>query len=119
MLSIASHSNFNVAHGLYAIKFWATWCQPCKIFAPTVEKLDKEFEGITFLSIDAEQVPELVKQYKIRSLPTILIISNGEEVERISGMQLIDPLRTKLRELQNKYTPQEQKESEQQEAVAG
>ena len=119
MLSIANESDFNVAHGLYAVKFWATWCQPCKIFAPTVEKLDKEFENITFLSIDAEQVQSIVKRFKVRSLPTILIIADGEEVERISGMQLIEPLRTKLRELQNKYAPVEEKGSEQQEAVAG
>ena len=119
MLSIANDSAFNVAHGLYAVKFWATWCQPCKIFAPTVEKLDKEFENIEFLSIDADQVPQIVKQFKVRSLPTILILSDGEEVERISGMQLIEPLRTKLRELQNKYAPVEQEESEQQDAVAG
>jgi len=119
MLSIANDSDFNVSHGLYAIKFWATWCQPCKIFAPTVEKLDKEFENIKFLSIDTEQLPQIVKQYKVRSLPTILIISDGEEIERISGMQLIEPLRTKMRELQDKYAPIKKKGSEQREAVAG
>jgi thioredoxin len=112
MLSIANDSDLNVAHGLYAIKFWATWCQPCKLFAPTVEKLDEEFENIEFLSIDAEQVPEIVKRYKVRSLPTIIIVADGEEVERIQGMQLIEPLRTKMRELQNKYAPVERKESE-------
>ena len=112
MLSIANDSDFNVAHGLYAIKFWATWCQPCKLFAPTVEKLDEEFENIEFLSIDAEQVPEIVKRYKVRSLPTIIILADGEEVERIQGVQLIEPLRVKMRELQNKYAPVEHKESE-------
>lgn len=112
MLSIANDSDFNVAHGLYAIKFWATWCQPCKLFAPTVEKLDEEFESIEFLSIDAEQVPEIVKRYKVRSLPTIIILADGEEVERIQGVQLIEPLRAKMRELQNKYAPVEQKGSE-------
>lgn len=113
MLSIANDSDFNVAHGLYAIKFWATWCQPCKVFAPTVEKLDSEFENIKFLSIDADQVPQIVKQYKVRSLPTILILADGEEVERIVGMQLIEPLRTKMRELQNKYVSTESKGSQQ------
>jgi len=107
MLSITNDSSLNVKHGLYVIKFWATWCQPCKIFAPTVEKLDNEFENITFLSIDADQVAEVVKRYKIRSLPTLLIIVDGEEIDRISGMQLIEPLRVKMRELQNKYAPVE------------
>lgn len=119
MLSIANESDFNVAHGLYAVKFWATWCQPCKIFAPTVEKLDGEFNNIEFLSIDADQVPQIVKQYKVRSLPTILILSNGEEIDRITGVQLIEPLRTKLREIQSKYAPEEQKESEQKESATG
>lgn len=107
MLSIANDSVFNVAHGLYVVKFWATWCQPCKLFAPTIEKLDDEFVNIKFLSIDADQVPQIVKKFKVRSLPTILILSDGEEVGRISGVQLIDSLRTKLRELQDKYAPVE------------
>jgi thioredoxin 1 len=102
MLSITNESDFNVANGLYVIKFWATWCQPCKTFTPTVDKLDSEFEGITFLSVDADQVPAIVKQFKIRSLPTLLIVSDGEEVDRVVGLQLIDPVRAKLREVQNK-----------------
>ena len=119
MLSIANESDFNVAHGLYAVKFWATWCQPCKIYAPTVEKLDGEFENISFLSIDADQVPQIVKQFKIRSLPTVLILSDGEEVERILGMQLIEPMRSKLRELQNKYAPVKEKGSDKQAIAIG
>lgn len=120
MLSITNVSNFKVGHGLFAVKFWATWCQPCKIFAPTVEKLDEEFENINFLSIDVDQVSEIVKEYKIRSLPTILILNDGEEIERITGAQLIEPLRTKFREIEEKYCKTDKlKESERMANVAG
>ena len=60
MLSIANESDFNVDNGLYAVKFWATWCQPCKIFARTVSSLDEEFESVDFLSIDCEMSDFLI-----------------------------------------------------------
>lgn len=109
MLSVTNESDFNVAHGLYVVKFWATWCQPCKHFAPTIEKLNSEFENIKFLSIDADQVPEVVKKFKIRSLPTLLILADGNEIDRIIGVQLIEPLRVKMREVLENYTEASQK----------
>jgi len=118
MLSIADESNFKVNHGLYAVKFWATWCQPCKMIMPTIEKLDSEFDNIEFLSVDVEQVPALAKKYKITSLPTLLLIANGEEVGRIIGIQLITPLRSTLSNLVQKYDTIEEEEVEMPEQVA-
>jgi len=99
MKSVTSESDFNVDNGLYAIKFWSTWCQPCKAFAPKVDSLDEEFEDIDFISIDTDQVPTLAQKYKVRSLPTLLIIENGNEYQRIEGVQLIGPMRKLLRDL--------------------
>ena len=99
MNSVTNESDFNVDNGLYVIKFWSTWCQPCKLFAPKVDSLDKEFDNIDFISIDIDQVPSLAQKYKIRSLPTLLIINSGKEVNRIEGVQLIEPMRKILREL--------------------
>lgn len=99
MLSILNESDFNVGHGLYAIKFWATWCGPCKVLNPTIERLDKEFENIKFLSVDIDQVPSLAQKYKIKSLPTLLLIEDGEEANRIIGVSLMGPMRASLRDL--------------------
>lgn len=100
MLSISNELDLNVNHGLYAIKFWATWCGPCKVYGPIVSKLDEEFENITVFSVDVDQVPELAQKFKIKSLPSLILIKDGKEVERIIGATSITPLRTKFRDLE-------------------
>lgn len=108
MKSVTNESDFNVNDGLYAVKFWSAWCQPCKMLAPKIEILDKEFDDIDFISIDIDQVPSLAQKYKIRSLPTLLIIDNGDEFKRIEGLQLIGPMRKILRDLNQLHTSEEQ-----------
>jgi len=110
MLSIANESELKVDHGLYAIKFWATWCMPCKAYAPTIDKLDQEFDDISFISIDVDQVPGLAQKFKIQSLPSLVLIKDGEEFTRILGMSAITPLRAKLRELNNSQEDQSEED---------
>ena len=104
MLSVANESDFNVDYGLYVIKFWAPWCGPCKMYNPVIDRLDDEFESINFLSVDTDQVPELAKKFKITSLPTLVIIQDGEEKRRVLGLSMIKPLRTLLRETSDNYS---------------
>lgn len=99
MLSIANESDLNINYGLTVIKFWATWCMPCKMYTPIIKTLDEEFEDIQFLSIDVDQVSALAQKYKIRSLPTLLILKDGQEADRILGVSLIAPLRKKLNDI--------------------
>jgi thioredoxin 1 len=101
MLSIINESDLNVDSGIHAIKFWATWCQPCKMMDPMLDKLEKEFDDVNFLSVDVDHVPSLAKQFKIKTVPTIIIFENGQEVNRISGLTLIDPMRKIFREISN------------------
>ena len=110
MLSIANESELKIDHGLYAIKFWATWCMPCKAYAPTIDKLDQEFDDISFVSIDVDQVPCLAQKFKIKSLPSLVLIKDGEEFTRILGMSAITPLRAKLRELNNSQEDQNEED---------
>ena len=108
MRSIVDENNFNVSNGFYVIKFWATWCQPCKVFAPKISSLEEEFKNVEFLSVDIDQVSALAKKYKIRCLPTLLLIENGNEVDRIEGLQLISPIRKKIRSLIANKTQEEE-----------
>ena len=109
MLSVAEEINFNVDNGLYVIKFWAPWCGPCKMYNPIIERLDDEFDNINFLSIDTDQVPELAKRYKISSLPTLVVVYNGEEKSRVLGLSMIKPLRTILRDACDTYIGETEK----------
>ena len=68
------------------VDFWAEWCGPCKLIAPILEELDSELEGyVSIAKVDTEANPELPKAYNIRSIPTILVFSNGEVVGQIVG----------------------------------
>ena len=101
MLSIANESDLNINYGITVVKFWATWCMPCKMYTPIINTLDEELEDIEFLSIDVDQVSVLAQKYKIRSLPTLLILKDGQEIDRILGVSLIAPLRKKLNDISN------------------
>ena len=92
MFSILNESDF-ITTGTTVVKFWAAWCGPCKKISPLLDKLEPEFPTIKFLSVDIEQVPTLAKKYKVKMLPTIVILKNGREINRVNGLVLTEPLR--------------------------
>ena len=54
------------------IDFWADWCGPCKMFAPTYEKISDEFSNVVFAKVDTEANQDLAAQFQIRSIPTLM-----------------------------------------------
>jgi len=68
------------------VDFWAIWCGPCKMIAPIVEELAKEYDGklkVTKMDVDAN--PRTAMQYGIRSIPTLMVFKGGQVVEQIVG----------------------------------
>jgi len=73
---------------LVFIDFWAEWCAPCRMLAPTFERLAETYGGtITFAKVNVDELPELANKYAIRSIPTLLLLREGNVVERLVGVR--------------------------------
>ena len=75
------------AEGLAIVDFWATWCGPCKLVAPIVEQLARDYteKGLRVAKLDVDQNPHTASRYGIRSIPTVLFFKKGELVDRVIG----------------------------------
>ncbi len=85
------------ADAVTLIDFWAPWCGPCLMQKPTVEKLAEEYRGraeIHFCNVDENA--ELAQKYGVVSIPTLVLLSNDEEVQRFVGVQSENTLRDAL-----------------------
>ena len=71
---------------LLVVDFWATWCGPCKQFAPTFKQVASQLEPkARFIKIETEKEQAISAKYNIRSIPTLAIFKNGKEIDRVSG----------------------------------
>ena len=66
------------------VDFWATWCGPCRRQAPIVEALAEE--GYTVGKVDVDQEMGLAQEYKVMSIPTLIVFKNGKEANRLVGL---------------------------------
>lgn len=69
------------------LDFWATWCGPCKMIAPVVEEIAKENPHITVGKIDVDAEPELAQEFGITSIPTLVVVKNGEVANTMVGFR--------------------------------
>ncbi len=68
------------------VDFFATWCGPCKMVGPVLEKLSEDYAGkVKFAKLDIDKAEELAMKYNVFSVPSMLIFKNGEEAGRIVG----------------------------------
>jgi thioredoxin 1 len=79
-------SEITKKQSLALIDFWAPWCGPCRTLAPTIEELTKEYVGKVFIGkLNVDENPNTAECFQVFSIPTMLIMKNGEEVDRIVG----------------------------------
>ena len=79
------------------VDFWAEGCGPCKMVAPVIEKLAKEYDGrMTFAKVNVDELPEISNRYGVRSIPTLIVFREGKTATRITGFKPEKALRPHL-----------------------
>ncbi len=86
-------------HTLIVIDCWAAWCGPCRMITPIIEELAEEYAGkIVFGKLNVDENPQTATRYNIMGIPTLLIMKNGEEIDRIVGVAPKTALENKLKQ---------------------
>lgn len=70
------------------VDFFATWCGPCRAFAPTLDAVAQAYEGrVDVVKVDVDAEPELARQFRVMSIPTLVLLENGQVREKRVGVQ--------------------------------
>jgi thioredoxin 1 len=84
---------------LVLVDFWAEWCGPCKMIAPTLEELSRDYAGkLRIAKLNVDDNPDVARRFEVMSIPTLILFKDGEPVQRLIGakgkgqlVQEIDP----------------------------
>jgi len=79
------------------VDFWATWCPPCRMIAPLIDELGRDYAGrVKVGKLDVDRYPDVAGRYGIVSIPTLLVFRNGEVVDQSVGARPREALRALL-----------------------
>jgi thioredoxin 1 len=76
------------------VDFWAPWCGPCRMLAPTLDSFAESNDSVVVVKINVDSDPSLASQYQVRGIPTLMLFKNGVVNKKVSGVQSLDNLKT-------------------------
>jgi thioredoxin 1 len=103
-VKILSDQNFvaKTRTGTVLVDFWASWCMPCKLMVPVLNDLAEEIDGkVIIAKLNVDEARATASKFKVRSIPTLILLKNGKEVHRFTGVKTKDYL---LKELDRRTT---------------
>lgn len=86
-VKVINSADFNdsVKDGVSVVDFNATWCGPCKMLGPVMEKLSGEIAGVKFYAMDVDENPDIAEKFGIMSIPYVAVFKDGEKVDQQIG----------------------------------
>jgi thioredoxin 1 len=97
LTSAAWDSEVLQSSGLVMVDFWAVWCGPCRMIAPTIEELAKEYAGkVKVGKLNTDENPEVATKYKIMGIPTVMFFKDGQKVDQVVGAVPKPQLKAKI-----------------------
>ena len=79
------------------VDFWAVWCGPCQMMAPVLHELETEMPDVQIGKVNVDEQMDLARQFRVVSIPTLIIFKNGQEVQRMVGVTSKEELKDALR----------------------
>ena len=97
---VVSDRNFDQTvknYPLIVVDCWAAWCAPCRAIAPVVDELAKEYSGkVVFGKLNVDENPDTAQRYGVMAIPTLLVMKEGKEVDRVVGLLPKNQLEAKV-----------------------
>lgn len=79
------------------VDFWAVWCGPCQMMAPILHELEAEMPDVQIGKVNVDEQMDLARQFRVVSIPTLIIFKNGQEVQRMVGVTSKEELKDALK----------------------
>lgn len=88
-----------VKKGVSVVDFWASWCGPCKMMAPIFDEAAHELKGkVKFAKVNVDDESDLAQRFEVMSIPTLIIMKDGEQVDRAIGLMDKEELISRIEE---------------------
>ena len=99
MTVVVKDDNFKneIKEGVVLVDFWAEWCGPCQMMLPILEELSKDMEGkAKICKLNVDEAPNTAGEFRVMSIPTLIVFKDGEAVETLVWVQQADALKVTL-----------------------
>ena len=86
-----------VSDGLALVDFWAPWCGPCRLMGPVLQNLAQREDQLLVAKVNVDANPNLAAEYRVQAIPLLVLLRDGDEIDRFVGLQSLEALTDAIR----------------------